>query len=261
MFVAASSRCFLDLPLDQTLDRMVDLEFSSIEICIDEAGRHLSPDQIVADPVRCVRACLATRRVTPVAYYVDIDTEHPQYFERFGECCRLAKATNVVTVVTRAAELGTPINEEIERLQQLVHIGLAEGIVVALVNEVGRMTEDPDTAKDLCNNVNKQLPNQVGGLGISLDPSYFIYGPLAGCNMERQLAKLLPFVRHVRLRDTQPDQLQVRIGQGDMEYGRLITQLRQSGYRRALCVDIQPMPGVEQSAELRKLRRLLESLT
>ena len=67
-------------------------------------------------------------------------------------------------------------------------------------------------------------------------------------------------VCHVLLRDTTKDSLQVRVGQGLVEYGRLITQLQKYRYSRALCVDIAPMPDVDQHAELRKMRLLLESL-
>jgi L-ribulose-5-phosphate 3-epimerase UlaE len=70
----------------------------------------------------------------------------------------------------------------------------------------------------------------------------------------------MKYVYHVRLRDTSKDKLQVRIGQGEVEYGRLINQLNRVNYNRALCVDIAPTPDVDQLAEMRKLRLLLESL-
>ena len=65
---------------------------------------------------------------------------------------------------------------------------------------------------------------------------------------------------HVRLRDTTKERLQVRVGQGLVEYGKLIQQLGKYRYDRALSVDILPMPEVDQNAELRKIRLLLESL-
>jgi sugar phosphate isomerase/epimerase len=70
----------------------------------------------------------------------------------------------------------------------------------------------------------------------------------------------MKYVYHVRLRDTSRDRLQVRVGQGLVEYGRLVNQLRKVHYDRALSVDIAAMPGVDQPAELRKMRLLLESL-
>jgi sugar phosphate isomerase/epimerase len=67
-------------------------------------------------------------------------------------------------------------------------------------------------------------------------------------------------VFHVHLRDSKKDQIQVRVGQGEIEYGRLITQLQRAGYDRALSVDIFPMEDLDSRQELRKLRLLLESL-
>ena len=40
-------------------------------------------------------------------------------------------------------------------------------------------------------------------------------------------------VYHVRLRDTTKDHLQVCIGQGEIEYGRLVNQLNKVHYDRA----------------------------
>jgi sugar phosphate isomerase/epimerase len=54
--------------------------------------------------------------------------------------------------------------------------------------------------------------------------------------------------------------MQVRVGQGDVEYGRLVSQLSKHRYNRALSVDIMPMPEIDQAAEMRKIRLLLESL-
>jgi sugar phosphate isomerase/epimerase len=136
----------------------------------------------------------------------------------------------------------------VERLQALVALASREGVRVGLLTEVGRMTETPDTAVVMC--------DSVKGLGITLDPSHYFYGPHAGVDFEH----VMKHVYHVRLRDTNKTQLQVQIGQGDIEYGRLINQLNKVRYDRALCVDITPMPDVDQLTEMRKMRLLLESL-
>ena len=44
------------------------------------------------------------------------------------------------------------------------------------------------------------------------------------------------------------------------ETGKLISQLTRVHYDRALSVDILPVEGVDQFAEMRKMRLLLESL-
>ena len=153
-----------------------------------------------------------------------------------------------MAVAVRSEELGTPFNAEIERLQELVRIAAKEGVVVGLVTESGRMTQDPGTAVVFCNNVK--------GLALTLDPSHYICGPHQGASYEQ----VMKHVCHVRLRDTTKEQLQVRVGQGLIEYGRLITQLAKVNYTRALCVDIEPMEDVDQMGEMRKIRLLLESL-
>ena len=54
--------------------------------------------------------------------------------------------------------------------------------------------------------------------------------------------------------------MQVRVGQGEVDYGKLISQLNRVKYNRALCVRITEMPDVDHMVELRKVRLLLESL-
>ena len=248
MLVAATSRCFSSLPLNDALRRLVDLEFTAVELMLHESGGHLKPSDITADLDRAVQVCRQTHRLTPCAFSVDIEAPEDQYYAQFAACCKLAKAVKVVTITVRSAELGTPFNAEIERLRELAEIASVDGVRVGMLTETGRMTQDPDTAVVLCDNVK--------GLGITLDPSHYIYGPHAGGNFER----VMKYVYHIRLRDTSKDQLQVRIGQGEVEYGRLVNQLRKVNYDRALCVDLVDIPGVEQLAEMRKMRLLLESL-
>lgn len=248
MFVAASSNCFAHLPLDVALGRLVDLEYTSVEIAVHESGVQLKPSEVYRDPDRAVQLCRQTYRLTPIAYSVEIEAPEPEYYRQFAACCKLAKATKVVTIAVRSAELGTPFNAEVERLQEMVRIASMEGVLVGMITEVGRMTQDPDTAVVLC--------DSVKGLNLTLDPSHYIYGPHRGASFEQ----VMKYVCHVRLRDTSKEKLQVRVGQGQVEYGRLVTQLNKFNYDRALCVDITPMDGVDHTAELRKMRLLLESL-
>lgn len=248
MFVAATSRCFAELPLDVALKRLVDLEFGYVEIMVHETGGHIKPSEVLEDTERAVKLCRQTHRLTPVAYSVDIEAPDDLYYKQFAACCKLAKATKVVTVSVRSAELGTPFNAEVERLRELTAIGSVEGVRVGLITEVGRMTENPDTAVVLC--------DSVKGLGLTLDPSHYICGPHAGNNFDQ----VMKYVYHVRLRDTSKSTMQVRVGQGEVEYGRLVTQLNMHRYNRALCVDIQPMDDADHVGELRKMRLLLESL-
>lgn len=248
MFVAATSRCFNNLPLDAALSRLVDLQFTAVEIMIHEQDGHIKPSEVGADLNRAVNLCRQTHRLTPIAFSFDTTAPQDEAYKQFAACCKLAKAAKVITMTIRSSELGTPFNEEVERLRKMVSIATPDSVVVGLQTESNRISQDPGTITVLCDNVK--------GLGVTLDPSHFICGSHSdGCYDD-----LLKHVIHVRLRDTSKKEFQVRVGQGEIEYGRLITQLSRFKYNRALCVDIEPQQNVDQNAEMRKMRLLLESL-
>jgi sugar phosphate isomerase/epimerase len=248
VFVAASSECFASLPFDAMLQRLVDLEYNHVEIALHENGGHMKPSAVLANLDEAIATCRETYRLTISGYSIDIQAEGESYYEQFAACCRLAKATKVVALTVPAAELGTPFNAEIERLQRLVAIATSDGALVGVKTETDRITQDPDTAVVLCDNVK--------GLGITLDPSHYVYGPHGGGNYDQVMRHVI----NVHLRDTTKDKLQVRVGQGQIEYGKLISQLGKHHYNRALVVHLAEMPEVDHAAEMRKMRLLLESL-
>lgn len=248
MFVCASTECFPELGANEVLDRLVDLEYTAVELALHESGGWLKPSEVHADLDRAVSVCRDTHRMTIAALSLDIEAEGDAYFEQFASCCKLAKAVKVVTLVVRSSELGTPFNEEIERLRKLSAIASLEGAVVALKTELDRMSQDVDTAVVFC--------NHVPGLRLTLDPSSLIAGPHQG----RGFDKLLDRVQHVHLRDTAKDTFQVRVGQGEVDYGKLVGQLNAVRYNRALSVNMGPLEGVDHEGEMRKIRLLLESL-
>jgi len=248
VFVCASLACFPDLPLREAAEKLGDLEFSSIEIDIHEQGGHLRPSEVAGNLSGAVDTCLSTNRLDVVAYSVDIDASGDDFDAHFTACCKLAKATKVVQITVPSGELGTPFNEEVERLRKQVAIAAVEGVRVSIRSQAGCLSEDPATAVVLCDN--------VPGLGVTLDPSAYIYGPHQG----RSIEKLMKYTYHVHLRDTSKDAFQVRVGQGEVEYGKLVAALQKEKYNRALCVHISPSDDVDHMGELRKLRLLLESL-
>jgi sugar phosphate isomerase/epimerase len=248
VFVAATTECFLGLSLPLAIERLADLEFTSVELAVFEDADQLKPSQIAADVEAAVAICRNTQRLQLAAFDVRVTAQKDEHYEQFRALCRLAKATKVVTLTVPSAELGTPFNEEVEHLRRLVDIATLHGVRVGLKSQVGRLSEDPDTVMVMCDNVK--------GLGLTLDPSAYIFGPYQG----RSIDKLMKYVYHLQLRDTNKKAFQVRVGQGDIEYGRLIHQLQKLKYHRALCVNIAEQDDVDHIGELRKLRLLLESL-
>jgi sugar phosphate isomerase/epimerase len=247
VFVSVSTECFPDMSPEEVLEFVGDLEFTAIELPIHENGRWLKPSEVHADPEHAIRFCRDTHRLDIAALSIEL-APGPTYYEHFTACCKLAKAIKVVSLVVPSSELGTPFNEEIERLRKLVEIASFESAVVGVKTQIGCMTQDPDTAVVLCDNVK--------GLRLTLDPSHYVTGPHQGGNID----KVMKYVQHVHLRDSTKDKLQVRVGQGEIDYGKLIQQLERVGYDRALSVHMTPIEGFDHRAEMRKIRLLLESL-
>jgi sugar phosphate isomerase/epimerase len=248
VYVAVSTECYHDWTLGKALDRLLDLEYTAVELAMFEDGPQLKPSEVAANLDAAIEICRNNRRLDIAGFDVRILAEGEAYFEQFHAICRLARATKVVTITIPSCELGTPFNEEVERLRKLVDIATLQGVRVGLKSQLGCLSQDPDTVMVLCDNVK--------GLGLTLDPSVYIAGPYQG----RSIDKIMKYVYHVHLRDTSKKQFQVRVGQGEIEYSRIITSLQALKYNQALSVNVRDADDIDHTGELRKLRLLLESL-
>jgi sugar phosphate isomerase/epimerase len=244
VFVAASTRCFGDKPFDEACLQLEDLEFERLEVWIDESGKHLALKDVTANPEAFASRCREATRL-PITSFC-LAYEAPQ--SQFEGLCKACKVMRISQITMPAAPHGTPFNSEIDRLKGFVKAALYEGVRVSLKTEKGRLTEDLRTAVELC--------TAVPGLGLTYDPTYSMKTP------DKTLELVLPRVFHVHLRDSTPEQTQVQVGLGDIDYSDLITQLQRFQYSRALSVEWIPELGdLDQRAlELRKLRMLLDSL-
>jgi sugar phosphate isomerase/epimerase len=248
VFVAVSTRCFPKLDIQNALKKLSDLEYSASEIVIGNQTSDLKPEWLAKDIEQCARLALCCRAIRPAAFFFDVPPDDPAYFEKFELCCRLARSVRVVVIAVRSAPLGSPFNEEVERLRKLCSMALRDGLIIGLITEQGTIAQSCDSIKSLCKNVDH--------LAVTLDPSCFIYGTEKIVDFDI----LLEHICHIRLRDTTPKQFQVQIGQGVLEYNRLVIGLSRVRYRGAFCADIPPLPDLDQEVELRKMRLLLESL-
>ena len=246
MFVSASTRCFSDKSFNEACYQLDDLEYDKVELWMGDSENHLSLAEIIADPERFFNRFRETTRLAPIAFCLEADPD----LVAFKALSRLAKQLRVTQITIPASRLGTPFNAEIDRLKALVEIGTQDGILLSIKTRVGQLTEDPNTAVELC--------QAAPGLGITLDPSCYTCGPHKHLSHDH----VYPYVYHVHLRDSSATQFQVPIGLGEIDYSRVISQLRRMKYMRALSVEIWPElnTGEDRAIELRKMRLLLESL-
>jgi len=252
VYVACSTLCFLRYPLDQALRIIGELDFSKVDVAIHEKGPHLRPSQVAKDVALAAQQIRIGPSLSPAAFNVEIDAQGEEFIRQLRAVCRLARLSNVTTITLPAATAGTPLEVEVERLERLVHLAEAEGVILCLETRIGTVTELPAVAADLC--------DRIEGLGLTLDPSHFLAGPHQGQNYDI----VFPYVRHVHLRDTgrSMEKFQVQVGQGEIEYGRIIAQLARHHYERLLTVEILDIPDAPFAVdhEVRKLKYLLESL-
>lgn len=245
MFVAASTHCFADKSFDEALQLITDLEYDKVELWMSEATDHLKPSQVVDDTEAFLTHYRKVSRLTPIAFCLEEDVD----IATLTVLAKLAKSMKITQITVPASPVGTPFNTEVDRLRSFQEIASQDGIRLSLKTKTGQLTEDPHTAVELC--------QAAPGIGLTLDPSYYICGPHKNQNYDQ----VFPFVSHVHLRDTSTTALQVPTGLGEIEYSRLISMLQNEQYDRALSVDLitDDIDKENRPLEMRKLRMLLDS--
>ncbi|RUL88511.1 sugar phosphate isomerase/epimerase family protein [Tautonia sociabilis] len=253
MFVACSTLCFGDRPLEAALRQIAELEFHKIDLAIVEGGPHLSPSEVASDPESALHRLRTGPSLAPTALELDFGPVDPTTLrKRFEAMCRFSKLLTVAVLTIPAAPIGSPLDDEVRRLTELAAIAGREGLVLSVRTHRETVTADPAAALALC----KAVP----GLGVTLDPSHYVLGPYAGKNYD----ELFPFVQNAHFRDTgkNPGEEQVRIGQGKVDYARIVTILERHGYNRSLTVSLINRGDCPFNieVEVRKMKLLLESL-
>jgi sugar phosphate isomerase/epimerase len=253
VYVACSTLCFNGYPFEDALRTIAELEFNKIDVAIHEGSNHLRPSEVARDVGAAAARLRLAPGLVPAAISVEIEAPDGEDYDRqFRGVCRLARMSMVPLLTLPAAPVETPLDQEVQRLTRLLRLAEKDGLILTVGTLNGTLTEDPDLAITLC--------QRVPGLGLTLDPSHYIAGPHA----HKDFDEVYPYVRHVHLRDTGrgPNQFQVHVGQGEVEYGRVIAQLSRFHYDRLLTVDIRDVENGDFSKEheVRKLKYLLESL-
>ena len=252
VYVACSTLCFTKLSLEDALQSMREMRFAKADLAVHPSGPHLTPADLVADSGRIAQRLRASNLPLAAIHLGVVGTDTEDARAQLRAAARLARVSTTPLLTVSAAAHGSDFDAEVARLKEWVRIVESDGVILTVETHAETVTADPLGAIELC--------RRVPGLGITLDPSHYHVGP----HGVQDYDALIPHVRHVRLRDSggAPDQFQVRVGQGEIEYGRIISQLERCRYDRALTVDIRDIPDgpFPVEPEVRKLKYLLESL-
>lgn len=244
--LAASTRSLWDLCFSDACVQLQELGFDSVELCLDERLDQLKPSKVIADPDSVALQMKEASRLAASSVFLEGENDRSV----FEGVVNLARLLRVAQLTIESSPRGTPFNSEVDRLRDCQAICHKAGVRLAILTQAGRLSDDPHTAVELC--------QAAPGVGITLDPSYFICRPGGVVDFD----VVFPHVLHVHLRDTSRSELQVPAGLGEVDYNRLITLLRQHNYRRTMSVDLFPktLGGEDRLRELRKLRLLLTSM-
>lgn len=252
MDVACSTLCFTSEPFERALRHIAELEFTKVDLAIADDSPHLTPRELVDDLNAVVQKIRRGPTIGIAALTLQLKAAGDELATQVDAAAQLGKQLAGPILVIEASPTGTPIEEEIHRLRELVKLVSLHAGVLTVSTHIGTLTESPEVALQLC--------EQVEGLGLTLDPSHFLCGPAK----DKDYDFLYPYVRHVQLRDSGAtmDEFQVRVGRGKIEYGRIVTSLSRYQYRGSLavCVEERLASGLDVESEARKLRLLLESL-
>lgn len=252
MYVACSTLCFSKLSLEEALRTIREMHFPKADLAIHDQGPHLTPAEVAADVSRVAQRLKTTNLPLAAFHVVIANPDSEEARKQLRAICRLARVSTVPLLTVPAGPIGTDFDAEARRLQEWVKMAESEGVILTVETHSESVTADPLGAMELC--------RRVPGLGLTLDPSHYVVSAHSPINYD----PLFPYVRHARLRDsgTKPEHFQVRVGQGEMEYGRIISHLEKFDYDRALTVDVRDVPDnpFPVEPEIRKLKYLLESL-
>lgn len=251
MDVACSTFCFTKEPLEQALRHIAELEFGKVDLGVAAGGNHLRPEEVADDANAVLQRVRRGPTIGVAGVTARLDAAGEPLVQQVSALAHLAQQLSTAVLTIDAAPAATPLADEVKRLARLAKEASLRGVGLCVLTKPGTIAERPETAAELC--------QKVPGLGLTFDPSYFL-----GDASDTALETILPYVRHLNLRDSGrgPGQFQVSIGRGEIDYSRIINSLRRFHYRGALVVAIEDaIPcDLDIEAEVRKLNRVLESL-
>ncbi len=256
MKVAGSTLSFSKQPLEVALKELANLGFAFVDIGAIEGWAHINPSEVAFQPEKFaagLQELCGRVQIKPVAFNVGLGTGDLSEQERRLEgLCIVAQKLGVPVITLGSAKRGTSLEQEVQRLRQLVAVAHKFKVTVAIETHFSQITENPKVAL--------ALVEQVDGLKITLDPSHFT---IQGLRLD-DYRFLLPHVAHVHFRDAGSkgwEEVQVPVGKGCVEFGAIVKALREVGYDGAIsCEYIDTIGDIDIRENLQAFKSLILSL-
>ncbi len=245
--LACSSLAFSKQPFAEALRLISALGFNYVDLGVLEGWAHIFPSQLTDDVERIAdttNEALSNYGLVPIAFNANLGTRETDVRgERMRGLLTLAERLEV-NVVTLPAEGGN-VREAAGLISPLVELAQDRGISIAVETHIGHVTEDPERAL--------RLVEEVPGLGLTLDPSHYY----AGKNQGRAFNAIYPYVRHLHVRDAGLggwEAVQVAVGTGAVDFPGILRGLTAHGYTGNASVEY-----IDTIGDLDVRRQLIEA--
>jgi len=237
--LAGSSLAFVTLGLEEALLRVAELGFRHVDLAAVPGWAHVEPAALAAGPRERERVQVAATSagLDIVALNAALGASGAEANMRCQALVETAAAVGARLVTLQPPPAGTPLDEAVETLGPIADIARKTGVRISLEIHRGGLTEIPADAAALA---------VATGLGLTLDPSHITAGPAQGAGFEL----VLPYVDHLHVRDASRDplNLQLPIGEGDVDFPSLFRSLVERGYSGVVSIEYVGRSEAESEA-------------
>jgi len=249
--------------LAQAVGRVAGLGFTHADLVAIPYYRQALPEEMVQDPARqaaAISAALAEAGIKPATFNAavgDLDDRSPAAMER------RAREWNGLAAVMEALHVriasfypgylkqGDPWHEALDRIAasaaEMLAVARSRGVEFLLEAHYDTPVATPDQLRALI----AAMP----ALRFVYDPSHFAMQGLDPAETEF----LLDRTAHVHVRDAAPGKMSVMGGTGTVDFGRLLTALRERRYRGYVALECLPPDTGEPDHDILAVKRLVEA--
>ena len=276
MKLAYSSNAYMRFPVEEAIDRIASLGFAGVELMADEP--HLWPATTSLERIKTIRQRLSDRSLAVSnvnAFMMNAvqDFWHPSWIEP-DAAFRQLRVQHTIDALNMASQLGVPclttepggpLPEGMIREQAmdlflgglLVALEHAEqyGVQLLVEPEPGLLIENADQFLELA----KRISSPMFGLNFDVGHFYCVGDPLP-----ETVDRMQRYTRHYHFEDIAATRIHEHLipGRGAIDFGGLMTAIRETGYQGWLTVELYPYlddPDGAGAEALDYLNRLLPS--
>lgn len=251
LVVGCSSLAFSLQPLEKALESIAGMGFRYVDLGAVEGWAHVNPSEMAegaTEVASAVRELLDRLGLTAIAVNSGLgNVDKEERRRRFAGLVTFTKQIGapVLTLPARGESMAAAVKE----YTLFTSMARDAGIQLTVETHRGQLTEFPEHA---C-----ELVDKVPGLGLTLDPAHYYAGPNDG----EAFDIVYPYVRHVHVRDGARgrENIQVPMGEGDIDFGEIMSALAAQGYRGAFSVEyIDKIGSLDTVSEVQKARAVVE---